>query len=311
MQKKKAAIPEHIAVPWPETDNLNLRVMQDDEEITLMTYRYPVPEGTARKGIIFYLHGFGSYCERYAYQAQAFAEAGYEVIGMDQRGFGNSGGHRGLFESSDVVYADLYLCVFKTIQQYKVDLQRVPLFLFGKSLGGLLAFNLAIRFPNMFQGISLLVPFFRHYTDVLDKYKWGYKFFNLLQFYTSFSNRNTYRPGFAEYVARYAYYFDDPKLYNQSKVSSVCFFLDEQQWSRENTERQRTPILVINAKEDDVVKNEASIEILKKIKNPQNKVVEIAGADHTTISIELEYSTKTINETVAYFDSLIAPASPY
>ena len=50
---------------------------------------------------------------------------------------------------------------------------------------------------------------------------------------------------------------------------------------------------------------------MKKIKNPQNKVVEIAGADHTTISIELEYSTKTINETVAYFDSLIAPVSPY
>ena len=80
-----------------------------------MTYRYPVPEGTDRKGIVFYIHGFGSYCERYAYQARALAESGYEVIGMDQRGFGNSGGHRGLFESQDTVYSDLYLCVFKTI----------------------------------------------------------------------------------------------------------------------------------------------------------------------------------------------------
>ena len=80
-----------------------------------MTYRYPVPEGTARKGVIFYIHGYGSYCERYAFQAQTFAEAGYEVIGLDQRGFGNSGGQRGLIESTNVVYADLYLCVFKTI----------------------------------------------------------------------------------------------------------------------------------------------------------------------------------------------------
>jgi alpha-beta hydrolase superfamily lysophospholipase len=55
----------------------------------------------------------------------------------------------------------------------------VPLFIFGKSLGGMLAFNLAIKFPNMFQGISLIAPFFRHYTDILEKYKWGYKFFNL------------------------------------------------------------------------------------------------------------------------------------
>jgi len=92
-------LPEHLAVLWPETDALRLRVEQDDEEITLMTYRYPVPEGTDRKGVVFYIHGFGSYCERYAYQARAFAESGYEVIAMDQRGFGNSGGHRGLFES--------------------------------------------------------------------------------------------------------------------------------------------------------------------------------------------------------------------
>jgi alpha-beta hydrolase superfamily lysophospholipase len=48
-----------------------------------MTYRYPVPEDTERKGIIFYVHGFGSYCERYAFQAKTFAEAGYEVIAMD------------------------------------------------------------------------------------------------------------------------------------------------------------------------------------------------------------------------------------
>lgn len=76
-------MPEHIAVPWPETDVLKLRVEQDDEEIPLMTYRYPVQAGTDRKGVIFYIHGYGSYCERYAFQGRAFAEAGYEVIAMD------------------------------------------------------------------------------------------------------------------------------------------------------------------------------------------------------------------------------------
>jgi pimeloyl-ACP methyl ester carboxylesterase len=82
-----------------------------------------------------------------------------------------------------------------------MDLQRVPLFIFGKSLGGKLAYNLAIKFPNMFQGLTLVAPFFRHYTDVLDKYKWGYKLFNLVQFYFSFSSRVS-RP--TEYMTRYA-----------------------------------------------------------------------------------------------------------
>ena len=48
-----------------------------------MTYRYPVPHGTDRKGIVFYVHGFGCYCEKYAYIAKVFAEAGYEFIGFD------------------------------------------------------------------------------------------------------------------------------------------------------------------------------------------------------------------------------------
>ena len=66
MADKKHPLPEHIQVPWPEEDILKLRVMQDGEEIMLMTYRYPV-DSSVRKGVIFHIHGFGSYCERYAF----------------------------------------------------------------------------------------------------------------------------------------------------------------------------------------------------------------------------------------------------
>ena len=83
-----------------------------------MTYRYPVPSDLERRGIIFYIHGFGSYCERFAFQAKAYAEAGYDVVALDQRGFGNSGGTRGLFEDS---YNDIYLMILKTINIYKID----------------------------------------------------------------------------------------------------------------------------------------------------------------------------------------------
>lgn len=87
----------------------------------LQTYRYPVPNGVQRKGIVFYIHGFGAYSEHTAFIFKAFAEKGYEAFAMDQRGFGYSGGQRGLFESSDVVYSDLYLFISKAIQQYKID----------------------------------------------------------------------------------------------------------------------------------------------------------------------------------------------
>jgi alpha-beta hydrolase superfamily lysophospholipase len=104
-----------MQVPWPETDPLSLKVTQDGEEISLMTYRYPVPEGKNRKGVIFYIHGFGAYCEHNANQFKIFSDRGYECYALDQRGFGNSGGHRGLYESADQMYGDLYLFIYKTI----------------------------------------------------------------------------------------------------------------------------------------------------------------------------------------------------
>lgn len=100
---------------------MKLKVEQDGEEIALMTYRYPVPEGVARKGIVFYIHGFGAYCEHVAFIFKQFAEKGYEAFAMDQRGFGNSGGHRGLYEGSDQAYGDIFLFISKVVEKYKIN----------------------------------------------------------------------------------------------------------------------------------------------------------------------------------------------
>lgn len=45
------------------------------------------------------------------------------------------------------------------------------------------------------------------------------------------------------------------------------------------------------AKEDVSVKNSATIDIIDKISNPANRVIEIEGADHTTICIDLDLSS--------------------
>ena len=74
------------------------------------------------KGLIFFNHGYGGYCEHYAFFFKPFAEAGYDCIAMDTRGFGNSEGLRGWVESDDVLYGDIYACIFKAVQQYSINL---------------------------------------------------------------------------------------------------------------------------------------------------------------------------------------------
>lgn len=211
--------PAHMQVEWPEVDPLKLRAEQDGEDIILMTYRYPVPADRPRKGVAFYIHGFGAYCEHSAFIFKHIAEAGYEVFALDQRGFGNSGGQRGLLESQKVIYGDLYLFIYTAIRQYGIDQEKTPLFLIGKSFGGLLSFNLSLRFPSMFKGMALIVPFFKHASDTIDKYQYVFKFANLFQFYYSFGMRT--------YPDKYSFLTKDPKQVHEAKISSLVMFHDE------------------------------------------------------------------------------------
>ena len=96
--------------------------------------------------MIFYIHGYGGYSGRMAYFFKHLALTGnYECFALDQRGFGKSEGERGWIESEEVMYADLMAFVFGVVNKYKVNLQTTPLFLFGKSYGGLMCFNIASK----------------------------------------------------------------------------------------------------------------------------------------------------------------------
>lgn len=83
MTSSQQQYPSYVtSVEWPETNPLNLTVEQDGQQIPLMTYRYPV-EASLRKGVVFYVHGFGAYSEKTAFIFKNLADRGYEVIAMD------------------------------------------------------------------------------------------------------------------------------------------------------------------------------------------------------------------------------------
>lgn len=59
---------------FPEVDPVVLKSHDfDGKEVYLKNYRYPslLPK---RLGIVFFVHGYGEYVQRYAYLAQYFAE---------------------------------------------------------------------------------------------------------------------------------------------------------------------------------------------------------------------------------------------
>ena len=76
---------------WPQENPIDIKSSLGDG-VELANYRFPVPEGIKTKGIVYFVHGYGCSVANHAYLAQMFAEQGYEFCGMDQRGFGKSGG---------------------------------------------------------------------------------------------------------------------------------------------------------------------------------------------------------------------------
>ncbi|TNV72939.1 hypothetical protein FGO68_gene9903 [Halteria grandinella] len=135
--------------PFPEVNPLKI---QD-----LANYRYPSLQ-SKRKGIIFYIHGYGEYVQRYGYFAKKYAEAGYDFVGVDQRGFGYSQGKKGLLNSQEDICQDLLVHIDGVSKNYPDT--ETPKYLLGFSLGGFLTTRLLLQRPNYFKAVALLAPFF-------------------------------------------------------------------------------------------------------------------------------------------------------
>ena len=104
--------------------------------IKLENYRYPVLNGR-RKGIVFFVHGYGCSLHNHAFLAQMFAANGYEFCGIDQSGFGLSEGVKGRIESVDMHKQDIEK--FNELYLSKFGDADVPKFLMGHSLGGMIS----------------------------------------------------------------------------------------------------------------------------------------------------------------------------
>jgi acylglycerol lipase len=91
------------------------------------------PEGKT-KAVVILVHGLGEHVKRYSHVAAAFEKHGYALMGFDLRGHGKSGGPRGHTPSVDAIFDDLD----SFISQVEVRFPKVPKFLYGHSLGGLL-----------------------------------------------------------------------------------------------------------------------------------------------------------------------------
>lgn len=112
-----------------------------------------LPDGNL-KGVVYLVHGLGEHTGRYEHVGAAFNAAGYALLGADLRGHGKSGGARGHAPSWDAYFNDIDSMLVECERRYP----SMPRFLYGHSLGGLIALSYSLsRKPNA-RGVIVSSP---------------------------------------------------------------------------------------------------------------------------------------------------------
>jgi lysophospholipase len=118
------------------------------------------------KGVIQMVHGFGEHVGQYEDLALFFTQRGYVFVIHDQRGFGEmSDKSRRAWRASQgrtpgyIYFVEDVKTVRNNIGSWYPE---VPVFLFGLSMGGNIAINVLLRYPqDLYEKVILESPWLR------------------------------------------------------------------------------------------------------------------------------------------------------
>jgi acylglycerol lipase len=135
-----------------QTVDLSETALDRAGEPTLFYRRHVVENEKARMVII---HGLGEHSGRYVALAGHLASLGFSLWIPDLRGHGKSGGDRGHVDAFDDYTRDVRAILDQARRGVPAG---IPVFLLGHSMGGLVAFLVAVEHQDLLNGLVLSSP---------------------------------------------------------------------------------------------------------------------------------------------------------
>ena len=118
-----------------------------------------LPPAASPKAVFLLVHGLGAHTARWDFLAGFLARNGFPSYGLELRGFGRTPERpRGHVDSLRVWERD----ILKLGETAAAENPGRRIFVLGESVGGLVAFNLACRYPDAFAGLVLISPDFKN-----------------------------------------------------------------------------------------------------------------------------------------------------
>ena len=102
------------------------------------------------------VHGLGGHSNNWEFAAKFLAEHSITSYSIELKGFGNTEGLRGHIDSLNVYIKD----VRRLYSIIRREHRRLPVFIAGESMGGLIGFLTVIKKPTLFKGLICVSPGF-------------------------------------------------------------------------------------------------------------------------------------------------------
>ncbi len=231
--------------------------LTNQEKLSFFVRKW-TPE-SAPKGMIVLLHGLSDHGSRFAYVAEKFVSDGYIFIAPDMRGNGKSGGKRGHFDSLAQVMLDISFLLSESRKTHP-DL---PVILYSQSMGGNLAINFAIRFPEEIDFAIASSPWLRltkQPSAILQKVA-----STLAKLYPSLLLPNGLKSeDLCHDQAICKAYDNDPLIHWKISVSTFTIINSMGEWAIENAASLKIPMLLLHSEADPITSFKASDEFAKK-----------------------------------------------
>jgi len=253
----------------------------------------------ARANVVI-CHGIGEHSGRYESFASYLSGNGFGVFATDFAGHGMQAGTRGFITS----FGDFTSAVKQLADGVKKVQPDLPVFIFGHSMGGLIATRVVEEYPNSFKAVAISAP---HLFSAKDSVK------NLLPLISiirriapkaTFSSSSRFTPSDLSHNERAVKrYIEDP--YVHDRVSPNLFFgLEESiEMAMADANKVRIPVLIVYGSADRVVDPVGAQELYEKMET-EKKILEIPGGKHEMFADE-ERRTQFFDAISSFFSEHI------
>jgi len=212
------------------------------------------------RAVVALVHGLGEHVARYAPIGEAFVEAGFALIGFDLRGHGRSGGPRGHTPSFEASMDDIGVLLNKVRARHR----RLPIFLYGHSLGGSLVLNYALRRAPKIHGVIATSPWLR---AAFEPPAWKVLLARILDpIAPSYSQKwGLESAALSQNPLEVDAYDRDPLNHGLISARSFLVFTEAGRWALQHASEFPLPLLLMHGTADRITSWEASHEFAARL----------------------------------------------